>query len=130
SFAAVGTWLAAGANEQYVPLALMNRELLRMLEDRFAETLARNGETAFKEGLEKVRKEAGRQKGKFEAAAAEYVKKQIETHKWPHGESKRLDNTYDIALDEGLKPLKDAYLITNINDPKGKKFGEQFFNDF
>jgi hypothetical protein len=122
---------AADAEDQYMPLALMNRELTRTLEDKFAETLAKSGENAFKEGLEKVRKDSGTQKGKFAAAAAEYVKKQIETHKWQHGESKRLDDYYNIGQDEGLKPLKDAYLVQFLGtDPKGKEFGDQFFRNY
>jgi hypothetical protein len=131
ALAIAGVAFAADAEDQYMPLALMNRELTRTLEDKFAETLAKSGENAFKEGLEKVRKDSGTQKGKFAAAAAEYVKKQIETHKWQHGESKRLDDYYNIGQDEGLKPLKDAYLVQFLGtDPKGKEFGDQFFRNY
>src|SRR5205807_9571832 len=75
-----------------------------------------------------IRKETGGRKGKFEAAAAEYAKKELAAHKWPHGSSKRINDVYDVAQDDGLQPLKEAYVVShNLNDPKGKKFGEEFF---
>jgi hypothetical protein len=124
------TWIAAGWEDQHVPPALMGPELLRGVESKLAEVVARNSETAFKEGLEKVRKDTGGRKGKFESAAAEYVRKEVAAHKWPHGSSKRMDDLYDVAQDEGLQPLKEAYISSRIGtDPKAKRFGQEFFTN-
>ncbi|HEV3082245.1 MAG TPA: hypothetical protein VGY66_20850, partial [Gemmataceae bacterium] len=42
-----------------------------------------------------------------------------------------LDDYYNIGQDEGLKPLKDAYLVQFLGtDPKGKEFGDQFFRNY
>jgi hypothetical protein len=122
------TWVAASWEEQYVPPALMGRQLLKDVEAKLAEVAARNSETAFREGLDKIRKETGGRKGKFETAAAEYAKKELAAHKWPHGSSKRMGDVYDVAQDDGLQPLKEAYVVSHsLNDPKAKKFGEEFF---
>ncbi|TMQ34576.1 MAG: hypothetical protein E6K70_06865, partial [Planctomycetota bacterium] len=122
--------VAAAHAEQYLPPTLVKDELLRKLEDRLASGIVETNQKTFTDELEKLKKEQ-RQKAKYEAAAAEFIKKQIAQHKWKHGATTGPRNPYDIAQDEGLKPLKEAYARSNLgSDPKSRRFGNQFFQDF
>src|SRR5207245_867790 len=122
--------VAAAHAEQYLPPTLVKDELLRKLEDRLASGIVETNQKTFTDELEKLKKEQ-RQKAKYEAAAAEFIKKQIAQHKWKHGATTGPRNLYDIAQDEGLKPLKEAYARNNLgSDPKGRRFPNQSCQEF
>ena len=125
------TWLASEQVEEklHLPLAAVKNDLLKDLEGELAKKQAELDETGFKDELEKLRKELGKQPDKFEAAAAKFVKEWIERHQWKHGESSTLRDLYDIDQDPGLKLLRDAYMARQINDPKGKRFRDAFFSE-
>jgi hypothetical protein len=133
------TWLGSGQIEQYLPLAAVKNRLIKEFDDDLAKNLVKLDQTNFKEELQKLKKDLGKQADKYEAAAREFIKKSIENHKWKHGESTGLHDRYDIIQDPGLKPVKEAYLAhhkrdamavaAQAADEKGKKFGALFFAD-
>jgi hypothetical protein len=129
NLALVEVEVAAAHAEQYLPPALVKDELLRKLEERLASGIVETNQKTFTDELDKLKKEH-RQKAKYEAAAAEFIKKQIAQHQWKHGATTGPRNLYDIGQDEGLKPLKEAYARHNLgSDPKARHFGRQFFED-
>jgi hypothetical protein len=46
-----------------------------------------------------------------------------------HGSTKKPEDKSTIGEDEGIKPLKEAYLGNPFRDPKGKDFGDMFFRN-
>lgn len=51
----------------------------------------------------------------------------VARHGFQHGRTRKPEDRFTIGDDEGLKPMKDAYLHNPFGDAKGKKFGEMFF---
>lgn len=53
----------------------------------------------------------------------------IARHGFQHGHTSKPEDRFTIAEDEGLKPLKEAYLHNPFGDAQGKKFADMFFRN-
>jgi hypothetical protein len=123
---AASLWPYAAKTEQHLPLEDVQKDVL----DRIRDDLAR---TQVVENLKTLQTELEKLKGKPEEErkkeAEKIVAKAIKEYGLSHGASKQTDDMYHIADDEGLKALKDSYLVNPpSDDPRGRNFGSLFFD--
>jgi len=105
--------------EQYLPLDVVQTEIVAKVEDNLSKDLVNNALDDFKKELDKHKTQRD-----------QFVKDEAKRRGWKFGASERWDDLYDVASDAGLKPLREVYQKSNGQlDPKNKQFAERFFSD-
>jgi hypothetical protein len=129
ALASLDIWSASGRTEEHLPFEVVEKELLRQVENKVADQLANANIDTLKEKLEAARKDAEKNKTNVEAALAQVAEEQIRQHQWPHGASNELHSRFDIGQDPGLRALKEGYIsMRALEDRSGKHFGDVFFS--
>jgi hypothetical protein len=113
----------AAEERQYIPLEAVKDEVLRRIHDNLAKDFV-------VADLNTIIKELDKRKNK-PADARKFLDDKIKELGLNHGQTKRLQDQHSIADDEGLKPLKEAYLNSVMaprDDPERKRFAELFMS--
>jgi hypothetical protein len=126
AFAAV--WQYAGKIDAYLPMELVQGQLVRKLQENIANTLLTSSLDAFKTELGAKRKELESKKAKSEDVEKR-LEKAVKEHGWAQGGMTGLQDAYEINRDaKQLAPLKEAYMRNlQFRDPKGKRFAQSLF---
>jgi len=96
---AAGIFEDAAKLPQYLPLQVVQGDMIRRVESTLAQSLVTASLETFKKDLDGIKKDQ-----------TEFIKKEVQKYAWKHGLTTGIDDKYQIAEDPGLKPLEEAYL--------------------